>query len=43
MNKQEQIIWKKQMHNMSSVHMPTSIPPSGDDIPFEEESLSRRF
>ena len=28
---------------MSSVQLPLSIPPSGDDIPLEDESLSRRI
>ena len=34
---------ERQMRNMSSVQLPSSIPPSGDDIPFEEDSLSRRI
>ena len=28
---------------MSSVQLPLSIPPSGEDIPLEDESLSRRI
>ena len=28
---------------MSSVQLPSSIPPLGDDIPLEDESLSRRI
>ena len=28
---------------MSSVQLPLSIPPSGDDIPLEDDSLSRRI
>ena len=28
---------------MSSVQLPLSIPPSGDDIPLKDESLSRRI
>ena len=31
------------MRNMSSVRLPSSIPPSGNDIPLEDESLSRRI
>ena len=31
------------MQNMSSVQMPSSITPLGDDIPLEDESLSRRI
>ena len=34
---------ERQMRNMSCVRMPSSIPLSGDDIPLEEESLSRRI
>ena len=34
---------ERQMRNMSSVQLPSSIPPSGDDIPLEEDSLSRRI
>ena len=34
---------ERQMRNMSSVQLPSSIPPSGDDIPLEDESLSRRI
>ena len=34
---------ERQMRNMSSVQLPSSVPPSGDDIPFEDESLSRRI
>ena len=34
---------ERQMRNMSSVQLPSSIPPSGDDIPFEDDSLSRRI
>ena len=34
---------ERQMQNMSSVQLPSSIPPSGDDIPLEDESLSRRI
>ena len=34
---------ERQMRNMSSVRLPSSIPPSGDDIPLEDESLSRRI
>ena len=34
---------ERQMRNMSSVRLPSSIPPSGDDIPLEEDSLSRRI
>ena len=34
---------ERQMKNMSSVQLPSSIPPSGDDIPLEEDSLSRRI
>ena len=33
----------KQMRNMSSVQMPLSLPPSGDDVPLEDEGLSRRI
>ena len=32
---------ERQMQNMSSVQLSSSIPPSGDDIPLEDESLSR--
>ena len=34
---------ERQMRNMSSMQLPSSVPPSGDDIPFEDESLSRRI
>ena len=36
---------ERQMRNMSSVQLPLNIPPSGDDIPLEDESLplSRRI
>ena len=34
---------ERQMRNMSSVQLALSIPPSGDDIPLEDESLSRRI
>ena len=34
---------ERQMRNMSSVQLPLSIPHSGDDIPLEDESLSRRI
>ena len=34
---------EKQMRNMSSVWLPLSLPPSGDDIPLEDEGLSRRI
>ena len=34
---------ERQMRNMSSLQLPSSIPPSGDDIPLEDESLSRRI
>ena len=34
---------ERRMRNMSSVQLPSSIPPSGDDIPLEHESLSRRI
>ena len=34
---------ERQMWNMNSVWLPSSIPPSGDDIPLEDESLSRRI
>ena len=34
---------ERQMRNMSSVQLPSSIPPSGDDIPLKDESLSRRI
>ena len=34
---------EKQMRNMSSVQLPLSLPPSGDDIPLVDESLSRRI
>ena len=34
---------ERQMQNMSSVQLPSSIPPSGDDIPLEEDSLSKRI
>ena len=34
---------ERQMRHMSSVQLPSSIPPSGDDIPLEDESLSRRI
>ena len=34
---------ERQMQNMSSVQMPSSITPLGDDIPLEDESLSRRI
>ena len=34
---------ERQMRNMSSVQLPSSMPPSGDDIPLEDESLSRRI
>ena len=34
---------ERQMRNMSSVQLPSSIPPSGDDIPHEDDSLSRRI
>ena len=32
---------ESQMRNMSSVRLPSSIPPSGEDIPCEDDSLSR--
>ena len=34
---------ERQMRNMSSVQLSSSIPPSGDDVPLEEEILSRRI
>ena len=34
---------ERQMQNMSSVQMPSSITPLRDDIPLEDESLSRRI
>ena len=34
---------ERQMRNMSSVQLPLSLPPSGDDVPLEDESLSRRI
>ena len=34
---------ERQMRNMSSVQLPSSIPPSGEDIPFEDDSLSIRI
>ena len=34
---------ERQMRNMSSVQLPSSMPPSGDDIPLEDESLSRKI
>ena len=34
---------ERQMRNMSSVQLPSSIPPSGDDMPLEDESLSSRI
>ena len=34
---------ERQMRNMSSVQLPLSIPPSGDDIPLEDENLSKRI
>ena len=34
---------ERQMRNMSSVQLPSSLPPSGDDVPLEDESLSRRI
>ena len=34
---------ERQIRNMSSVQLPSSVPPSGDDIPFENESVSRRI
>ena len=34
---------ERKMRNMSSVQLPSSIPPSGDDILLEDESLSRRI
>ena len=34
---------ERQMQNMSSVRLPLSIPPSGNDLPLEDESLSRRI
>ena len=34
---------ERQIRNMSSVWLPSSISPSGDDILFEDESLSRRI
>ena len=34
---------ERQMRNMSSVRLPSSVPPSGDDIPLEDDSLSRRI
>ena len=34
---------ERQMQNMSSVQMPSSITPLGDDVPLEDESLSRRI
>ena len=34
---------EKQMRNMSSVQLPLSLPPSGDDVPLEDEGLSRRI
>ena len=30
---------ERQMRNMSSVQLPSSLPPSGDDVPLEDESL----
>ena len=34
---------ERQMRNMSSVQLPSSIPPSGDDIPLEDDGPSRRI
>ena len=34
---------ERQMRNMSSVQLPSSIPPTGEGIPFEDDSLSRRI
>ena len=34
---------ERQMRIMSSVWLPSSIPPSGDVIPLEDDSLSRRI
>ena len=34
---------ERQMRNMSSVQLPSSIPPLGDDIPLEDDSLSKRI
>ena len=34
---------ERQMRNMSSVQLPSSLPPSGDDVPFEDGDLSRRI
>ena len=34
---------ERQMRKMSSVQLPSSIPPSGDGIPLEDENLSRRI
>ena len=34
---------ERQIRNMSSEQLPSSVPPSGYDIPFENESLSRRI
>ena len=34
---------ERQMRHMNSVQLLSSIPPSGDDIPLEEGSLSRRI
>ena len=34
---------EKQMRHMSSVRLPSSLPPSRDDIPLEDEGLSRRI
>ena len=34
---------ERQMRKMSSVQLPLNVPPSGDDIPLEDESLSRRI
>ena len=43
-NEQERADYlERQKRNMSSVQLPSSMPPSGDDIPLEDESLSRRI
>ena len=34
---------ERQMRNMSSVWLPSSIPPLGDYIPLEDDTLSRRI
>ena len=34
---------ERQMRNMSSVQLPSSVPPSGDDITLEGDNLSRRI